>query len=182
MHGVTVTLQLVTLLFLGGADPEGEPELRAPSLRGARRYWVRALLGGVLGAQPDALFRWESPVFGSTDYASPLAVHVSGSGPGFVAYSHLAGNREGIAYLFFGARKPDRRAITADYQFNCAIRPRAGTEDLRALRAAAASLWLLTHLGGLGMRAQRGGGNLQVLSIDWSDPSLPPLITQARTA
>lgn len=33
-----LTLETVTPLFLGGADPRGAPELRPPSLRGAMRY------------------------------------------------------------------------------------------------------------------------------------------------
>ncbi len=44
---LTVTLETVTPLFLGGADPRGAPELRAPSFRGAMRYWLRAALGTV---------------------------------------------------------------------------------------------------------------------------------------
>ncbi len=61
---LTVTLEAVTPLFLGGANPRGAPELRAsplqaqvrspranprgapelraPSFRGAMRYWMRA--------------------------------------------------------------------------------------------------------------------------------------------
>lgn len=41
---LTVTLETVTPLFLGGADPRGAPELRAPAFRGALRYWLRATL------------------------------------------------------------------------------------------------------------------------------------------
>jgi hypothetical protein len=42
-------LETITPLFLTGADPRGEPELRAASIRGALRFWLRALLGGVIG-------------------------------------------------------------------------------------------------------------------------------------
>ncbi|MGQ9600679.1 MAG: RAMP superfamily CRISPR-associated protein, partial [Anaerolineae bacterium] len=49
MQRLTVTLETVTPLFLGGADPRGAPELRAPSFRGATRYWLRAALGGTIG-------------------------------------------------------------------------------------------------------------------------------------
>jgi hypothetical protein len=31
---LTVTLETVTPMFLGGADPRGTPELRVPSVRG----------------------------------------------------------------------------------------------------------------------------------------------------
>lgn len=42
---LTLTLETVTPLFLGGADPRGAPELRAPAFRGMMRYWFRAVLG-----------------------------------------------------------------------------------------------------------------------------------------
>jgi CRISPR-associated protein Cmr1 len=44
---LAVTLETVTPLFLGGADPRGAPELRPPPFRGAMRYWLRAALGGL---------------------------------------------------------------------------------------------------------------------------------------
>jgi CRISPR-associated protein Cmr1 len=45
---LAVTLETVTPVFLGGADPRGAPELRPPAFRGAMRYWLRAALGGVI--------------------------------------------------------------------------------------------------------------------------------------
>jgi len=57
-------LETVTPLFLGGADPRGEPELRAASFRGALRFWLRALLGGMIGDKNlDALHQAEATVF-----------------------------------------------------------------------------------------------------------------------
>ena len=44
MQKLTVTLEAVTPLFLGGADPRGSPELRPASFRGVLRFWWRALL------------------------------------------------------------------------------------------------------------------------------------------
>lgn len=37
------TLKVLTPMFMGGADPEGAPELRAASIRGAMRFWFRAI-------------------------------------------------------------------------------------------------------------------------------------------
>jgi len=42
---LTVTLETVTPLLLGGAVPRESPELRLSSLRGVMRYWLRAALG-----------------------------------------------------------------------------------------------------------------------------------------
>jgi len=46
-QNITVKLETVNPLFLGGAEPRSEPpELRPPAFRGAMRYWLRAALGG----------------------------------------------------------------------------------------------------------------------------------------
>jgi CRISPR-associated protein Cmr1 len=188
-HKLQATLETVTPLFLGGSDPRGQPELRAASFRGAMRFWLRALLGGVLGDRPAEIFQCESQVFGSTDHASPVVVrleHATLPPNAYATYTQLTQNRAGIAYLFFGARsfgnEPERKAIASGCQFACTIRLRAGVQDLRTLQAAVAALWLLTHLGGLGMRARKGGGSLQVASTNWNDSSLPSLTVQAQTA
>jgi len=149
------------------------------------RFWFRALLGGVLGDRPDEIFKRESEVFGSTDHASPVVVRVSHQNLRSIGYSQLQ-NHPGIAYLFFGARQtrsePERKAIANGCQFLCTFHLRAEVQNPKALQAAAAALWLLTNLGGLGMRARRGGGNLRVFSTDWNDPSLPPFVIHAQTA
>jgi len=185
IHKFQVTLETVTPLFLGGSDPRGEPELRAASFRGALRFWLRALLGGILGDRPDEIFKHESEVFGNTDHASPVVVQLSHQNFPSIGYSQLRQNRPGVAYLFFGARslgnEPERKAIPSGFQFTCTFRLQAGMRDPKALQAVVAALWLLTHLGGLGMRSRKGGGNLQVVSTDWNDPSLPPLTVQAQT-
>ena len=181
-----VALETITPLFVGGSDPHAQPELRASSFRGVLRFWLRALLGGILGDKPAEIFRHESQVFGSTEHASPVVVQVSHQNFLSIGYSQLRQNRPGVAYLFFGARslgnEPERKAIPSGFQFTCTFRLQAGMRDPKALQAVVAALWLLTHLGGLGMRSRKGGGNLQVVSTDWNDPLLPPLTVQAQTA
>jgi CRISPR-associated protein Cmr1 len=179
-------IEIVTPLFMGGSSPRERPELRAASFRGALRFWLRALLGDVLGDRPEEIFKCESEVFGSTDHASPVIVRVENQNLPITGYSQLVRNHPGIAYLLFGARQirnePERKAIVNGCQFPCTFHLRAGVQNPDALQAAVAALWLLTHLGGLGMRSRKGGGNLQVVSTDWSAPSLPSLIVQAQTA
>lgn len=45
METVTFNCRFITPAFLGGADPRGTPELRAPSIKGALRFWWRAQAG-----------------------------------------------------------------------------------------------------------------------------------------
>ena len=39
----TFKLKVLTPMFMGGADPEGAPELRPASIRGAMRFWFRVI-------------------------------------------------------------------------------------------------------------------------------------------
>lgn len=70
-QSITVRLETVTPLFLAGAEPRGQPELRPPSVRGALRYWLRAALGSVIeNTAQDVLSvvrKTEAKVFGSTE-------------------------------------------------------------------------------------------------------------------
>lgn len=43
MERLVVTLKTITPLFLGGAEPDKWAELRAPSIKGAMRFWYRAI-------------------------------------------------------------------------------------------------------------------------------------------
>lgn len=182
-----VTLEIVTPLFLGGANPRGEPELRASSFRGVLRFWLRALLGGVLGNDTEKIFEHESKVFGSTEHASPVIVRVGHRQPTKTNYSQLTQNKTGLAYLLFSARRtrsePERRAIEPKQQFDLTCQLHSSVQNLLPLEAAYASLWLLTHLGGVGSRSRRGAGNLQVQKVLSNDltAALPSLQIQAKT-
>jgi CRISPR-associated protein Cmr1 len=191
MTGLQVTLETVTPLFLAGADPRGAPELRAASVRGALRFWLRALLGGVIGDAPDRfddLRKAESAVFGSTDIgASPVVVRVGHASLQTQTFSELSANRMGVSYLYFTARatkqEAERRAIKAGSSFELSldIRPGLRAAGDTALRQAHAALWLLTYLGGLGARSRRAGGSLQVIQASGEPSDLPTLIVRATT-
>lgn len=152
MHKVHIILKTVTPLFLGGANPRGAPELRPTPFRGALRFWLRALLGGVLGDDVKAVQDAESKVFGSTQYASPITVQVgSESAPTWRPYRPLLHNPQ-RAFVFKG--------IETGYEFTLQLRARSGSPSV--FDVAAASLALLVLLGGVGKRSRRGFGTLQL--------------------
>src|SRR5580692_708432 len=72
MTWTTLTLQVTTPLFNGGADPDGsagfrpDPEagIRVASVRGAMRFWFRALAGVLTGPDLPLLAALERRVFG----------------------------------------------------------------------------------------------------------------------
>ncbi len=166
----------MTPLFLAGAEPHGEPELRPPSFRGALRYWLRAALGGVLGDDPDMVARAEAAVFGSTrpewGGAGTVTVRIRhGPLPQPQPYQH--GGVTGAGYLFWsmtesGRGRPDRHQAAKQFfpqgtSFDVTLACRPGVRAPEAaLAQAVAALWLLIHLGGVGSRARRAGGSLAV--------------------
>jgi len=144
-------LETVTPLFLAGANPRGS-ELRAPSFRGVMRFWLRALLGGVLGDNSQEIFKHESAVFGSTEHASPVIVRVKDKLK-VGDYRPLPHNPK-KSFTFKG--------LTPDQIFTLTLLSR----DENALKKAAKALQLLCLLGGLGRRSRRGFGSLQIVNGD----------------
>ena len=186
---LSIRMPLVTLtpLFLGGAEPRGQPELRASSIRGALRFWLRALLGGCYGADEHALQairQQEAQTFGAAGGrdgagASKVVVRVlpasrarSGSeqAASFIHPWNTPRDRP-RSYLFFsmassrvrGQEIPARSFIDPQFEFDLELASRPGLPELdarEALYTAVRAAWLLLHLGGLGARARRLGGAL----------------------
>jgi len=152
-HEFQVTLETVTPLFLGGSDPRGSPELRTASFRGALRFWLRALLGGILGDKPAEIFRHESQVFGSTDHASPIKLR-------------LQAKREGLKWDEYNPllHKPDHEVRFRFKGFvpNQSFEIHLLGQNQQAVEQAKKALQLLCYLGGLGRRSRRGFGSLQI--------------------
>ncbi|MDQ2805471.1 MAG: type III-B CRISPR module RAMP protein Cmr1 [Chloroflexota bacterium] len=197
MAGVTVRLQVVTPLFMGGAHPRGEPpELRAQSVRGALRWWLRALLGGCGWAGPDfqdteVLWQEEAKVFGSaaaeSGGASPVVVRVSDIKAGIDTIQKTNQRGNGQDYLLYGMHEQStrdrdnyqaaRRYYTTATSFTLHFDVRPGAKNgEEALHQVCTSLWLLVSLGGLGSRSRRGAGCLDVVELAKGWPAdLPPI-------
>lgn len=60
MKGLSFKLQVITPLFLAGARQQ-HVELRPPSIRGALRFWSRAMMGVVVGGALKRLENWKLP-------------------------------------------------------------------------------------------------------------------------
>ncbi|MEJ5376845.1 MAG: type III-B CRISPR module RAMP protein Cmr1 [bacterium] len=187
MNYLDFECEVLTPLFLGGAETRGHPEVRAPSIRGALRYWYRVVVGGsTLLASEDAakLKEIEGDVFGTTEKGSAVVVLVrSGQPPAietfrkdrairtpegdflptgkdYLLWSMAASGRPGTSRY-----QPDREFIRPGARFIIRLQPRTPQGE-NALVKAAAALWLLANLGGLGSRANRGAGSLEVERTD----------------
>lgn len=188
MQTVTFTLRTITPLFLAGAD-QTTAELRAPSFRGLMRYWQRALVGGIVGTD-NAGFQQvkeaENELFGTTDKGSSIAVRVSAPSSQAKEFTEETATRvgntwqsTGKGYLLWsmaqsgklekGNFKPARWYFPPNTSFQ--IRLSSFNENNIKLNQAAATLWLLTHLGGVGSRSHRAAGSL-VAQINEGDSKI----------
>ncbi|HXH09568.1 MAG TPA: type III-B CRISPR module RAMP protein Cmr1 [Alphaproteobacteria bacterium] len=178
MAQIKSRLETVTPLFMGGADPRDGPELRPASFRGVLRFWWRALLAGVMGdADLEALRQEETAVFGQTENGSPIVVRVLGQARPQSALPH----QPGVGYLWWSMVRTKRQYLPAGTSFTLILQTRPGVRSDEPLKRTLVSLWLLTHLGGIGSRARRGGGSVQVTNVQGQLPSgVPDLQVRAQ--
>ncbi len=196
---ISVKLRVVTPLFMGGADPRGHaPELRSQSVRGALRWWLRALLGGTGWAgssfsDTGRLWQEEAKVFGSADAqfggASPVKLTLTDmtSARDIRTVTKEGRDRRQIVgrdYLLYGMHQQGDLQARQYFQpgsgFEVNLSPRLNTEHSQdVVERAAAAFWLLTMLGGLGARSRRGAGCLDPTSTDWL--ATLPALTAAQT-
>ncbi|MBN1172678.1 MAG: type III-B CRISPR module RAMP protein Cmr1 [Micromonosporaceae bacterium] len=176
MTWTTINLEVTTPLFNGGAGAEDKAQadagFRISSLRGAMRFWFRALAGIGIGSNTAALATVESHVFGTTDHASPVRLRLLGqpptTRPGQPVWCRGEDGRW-IVYLL-GQGLGDLRKCTVSRPYIEAgtpitIQARLGdNEDLATL--VLASLWLTCTFGGLGARTRRGFGGLRIVNVN----------------
>lgn len=196
LRTVTATFLIATPLFLGGARQEAEG-FRLSSLKGALRFWWRALEYPALFAQTPsrdsalaALRRREIGLFGSTGAQGNALMRLEPRRTPLPRLEHDAvlrggDNRvvgPGARYLGFGLMGAFGEAMGklarscllpgACVRVHIAFKP--GTPDadiasyLRALR-------LFGLVGGLGSRARRGWGSLALVDLTGGEaPWQPP--------
>lgn len=174
MTELTFDCELVAPTFLGGADNRKNPELRAPSIRGAMRYWYRALCGGI-NSNTATVKTQEDQLFGSTEQASSVSILVQTDRP----FTPVPLNKKdnpirtskgdflpsGRDYLFWSLFASGGKPGSPRYQSERDFIP-PGTHFTIRLRSyndaelyrACAALWLLANLGAIGGRARRGAG------------------------
>jgi len=177
MAQLVLKLQLVTPLLMFGAfngahkdTYAAQPEIRAASLRGGLRYWLRAVYGAAYGGNIDGLHTAESRIFGSTTHGSAVTVRV----------------RHKLEAVDFDpngnySRNDERwdnalKVLPERFKFAGYKETEAGTKQEFTLLlishplrrdvftpAFYSALLLAFTLGGFGKRARRGGGGLQIV-------------------
>ncbi|RKN33829.1 type III-B CRISPR module RAMP protein Cmr1 [Micromonospora musae] len=196
MAWTTLTMQVTTPLFNGGHQPapsesteggnsrsarnlDADAGIRVSSLRGAMRYWLRAIAGAEVGNQIHVLAALESRVFGSTTRASSVAMRVPKPPPVSRNSQPDWCKRDDARWIGYlagqGLSKPAGRGcqltrpfVAPGTTFDLQLRlPR--DDDTAALVMAA--LWSLCRYGGLGARTRRGFGGLRVIAVEGHLPT-----------
>jgi CRISPR-associated protein Cmr1 len=182
---ITISLETVTPLFLGGAEPRGvvtewkevkkngeifysaakidggKPELRPSAFRGLFRFWLRVVAGGIIGENNlKDLHKLESSVFGSTDVGSNIIIQLrydkQPRDSPTIILPHKKEEKEGK-----GKKAGWRRAINPEQPFDLILRPKFGCSDA-VWETALAIVELSLMFGGIGLRSRRGYGTLRI--------------------
>ncbi|MCS6774833.1 MAG: type III-B CRISPR module RAMP protein Cmr1 [Thermoflexales bacterium] len=183
-RSISLTLEVISPMFLAGADPRGKPELRPPSLRGMLRYWLRALVGA---AGLDVAQQHENRLFGvagdKNAAAGAIALHIQQAAVNPKTYTDLTRGRDGAGYLWFAARQTkteaEREAIPPGTRFTLQLSAPRSPDPQRDLRQTLVVLKVAALLGGIGNRSRRFAGAFQAVS---SPDDLPqPLDPRIRS-
>ncbi len=146
MGKMQLKFEIITPMFMHGARPRDEAELRASSIKGLMRYWWRA----VMDLPIEVLRKRETEVFGGTN---PDAVKSP-----FILYVPPLSSTHLVKPL---PHRDDRnfklRAIPSGKEFSVTIRAQNKNVTLLAVNV----LKLASLLGGFGQRARRGFGSIQ---------------------
>lgn len=203
MQTIEATYEIVTPMFIGGADPN-EVELRPPSIKGALRFWWRALhWGQCLQATKNdpnnalkLLHQEEAELFGAaakdktTRGQSSFLIKLTPAVNKYFQNEWPRNNDGGAGYLGYGLDstedKPHRKAIDTTqicnketkqkeppgFKLTLVLRKEL-SEDQKTQLKQALKLWGL--LGGLGSRARRGFGSVNLTELDGNALTFPDI-------
>lgn len=177
MPQLRLTVQTITpLLMYGAANKDdrvnkklrAEPELRASSIRGMLRYWLRAVLGAQYPSS-SAVYEKESAILGSTETGSRVRVRVQPSRSLQTAgkLTVLPEQTKGYALLHTGFTP------SSEFRITLSTHPLDKSEVLRADSDLLKAVFLMLNMSGLGRRSRRGSGNLRVLEVKGYEGELP---------
>ena len=163
MNSIKFTCEVVTPMFLAGADGE-KPELRPPSIKGAMRFWWRAMHGYYTLSQ---LRQEEARIFGGGGEDARRSnvviktTHPEWDGdfkPCLLPHKNL------------GSTKAFNPKIPQSFEITLSLNRLSDGFDISKLEG----LFVITCvLGGLGKRSRRGFGSVKIVKRNDFDFSMP---------
>ncbi|WP_273845472.1 type III-B CRISPR module RAMP protein Cmr1 [Rubrobacter calidifluminis] len=192
MEKIEATFRVVTPMFMSGAD-QSKAELRLPSIKGALRFWWRALAWSRYG-DLQKIREEETRLFGSTDegQAAVLLKLFSQTMPKVLEKGQILKDGEnvvgeGTRYLGYGVMEAfaskNRSTQAGQLIRPCLLSPFEFTLELRFGRLATEqqisssieTLKLMGLVGSLGSKSRKGYGSLTLTKLSYSnEPWSPP--------
>jgi len=185
MQIIEAAFEIVTPMFIGGADKTEDPEIRPPSIKGALRFWWRALQWGACLKQAKgnaeqalhALHEQEAELFGAAfkdnKYgqgrillklkkssgkelpAKKASIPNPSSGQQYLLGQGLYHFKEGLL----------QSALESQQTFKVVLK----TDNEVDAQPIINTLMLFGLLGGLGSRARKGWGSVAIQSLTYTD-------------
>jgi len=173
MKTITFTCETITPMFLSGADRQ-TAELRPPSIKGALRFWWRAMNGHL---SLEELKKQESEIFGGTEPAQRSRVIVrigkknlkneNTKEKNFLPRGYNVnvgrGTMHAIDYLAYGIENFDpqksfnREYLRSQKNFDLILSfPESLQEEILK------TLYVFSYFGGLGAKSRNGLGSISV--------------------
>lgn len=192
MKTVCASFEIVTPMFIGSSDPTKPEGVRSSSVKGALRFWWRALNWARMSGASDTeklrnLHQEESRLFGVSagDDAGGQGVfmlQVRDTSQRAVQQPFGHGFDAGILYLlgmglgsFKDGNHCTRAALPAvpgkGFEVKLLFRPKTPLDDVRAVTAA---LQVFGLLGALGSRARHGMGSVAMTAMTSPGLDVPP--------
>lgn len=170
---IEAKFRIVTPLFMGGAD-QSTPELRVPGIKGALRFWWRALAWNWCKGDLSKIRDLEGRIFGSTEHGqSGVIMDLCGANAKFTNESFFE-KRQGLMYLGYGPIEKGK--LTRDYLkppvdaiLRIRIRPKNSDEKAPSESIAdqlSKALIAMGLFGGLGSRSRRGFGSFNLIELN----------------
>ena len=147
---MTFNCEVITPMFLNGADGS-TPELRAPSIKGALRFWWRAMNGHL---PIEDMKKAEGEIFGDTQKRSKIIIQEISwvDAPNIVKVAKVPHKEFKNDAINKGFAFTIRCMLTKSEHFN--------ESQLKSL------FFLTLTLGGLGNRSRRGFGSVKIEGFD----------------
>lgn len=171
MNTITFECEIITPMFLAGADGK-MPDLRAPSIKGALRFWWRAMHGYLSITE---LHSKESDLFG-------------GGGKNAIRSSIIVKTSHPKYDGNYQAPMLPHKPITREQSWTKAYKPNVQTYQVHLSLAGIVkdfdldkteSLFIVSCLlGGLGRRSRRGFGSVMIIKKDGKLFSMPSSIDE----
>jgi CRISPR-associated protein Cmr1 len=156
MLHITFHCRTISPMFIGGAD-SNQVELRPPSLKGALRFWWRAMNAHLVkNGSLDELKKRESEIFGNTQQRSSVLIN-------FNLIKSITFNeclKDDLLYMAYGTNCRSAYGPATEFTVTFSSKSKEHLEEVQK------AFSLLTHLGGLGAKSRNGFGAFTCDNVD----------------